>query len=106
VHSGEVPPLAFCALASCLWVQVYHYTGVAKEQGISTLDPKSIVLTLDDSEQTDELAASEGLEGSTSTFKSHASDKINEEQSPLICQDAQYRSIAHRTVLRRYNQEG
>jgi hypothetical protein len=87
-------PLAFCALASCLWVQVYHYTGVAKNQGISTMDPKFVVLTLDDSEHTDESAASEGLEVSTSTCKSNASDNTNEEDSPVTCQDAQYPLVA------------
>jgi hypothetical protein len=75
-------------------MQVYHYTGVAKDQGISTLDPKSVVLTLNDRQQTDELAASESLEGDTSTCKSHAREKINEEHGPVSCQDALYPLVA------------
>jgi hypothetical protein len=87
-------PLAFCALVSCLCVQLYHYTGVQKDQGISTLNPKSVVLTVDDSRQTDELEASEGLEGNDSTSKSHEPEEFNEQHGPVTCQDTQYPLVA------------
>jgi hypothetical protein len=61
-------------------LQVYHYTGVTKDRGISACDPKSVGegIPEDDVWHADEMEASDERGEDANTFTSEIED-VNEE---------------------------
>jgi hypothetical protein len=76
-------------------LQVYHYTGVTKDQGISARDPKSVGegIPKDDVWHTDEMEASDELGEDANTSISEVAD-TNEEHQPAVFKDAQHPLVA------------
>jgi hypothetical protein len=84
-----------CIMHCCMCLQVYHYTGVTKDQGISAWDPKSMGEGIPDDDvwHTDELQASVELGKDANTCASESAG-INEEHGQATLEDAQHPLVA------------